>query len=190
MISGDVFQRKSAMACNCNQNMTKSVFCRSVTGEGQCLVVEGRCRFAHTIEELRPRLCRYGERCNRHKDHPRTCKFVHPDEDIYDYAKTHGFKKQPMLTSKLDTTSPSISFEFSEEEFPQLSSPLTEGLGSFETFDCDRTMSPLSLGDLQEDIDMELDSFIEQETRKVTFDEVVRWNAPDSHGIAILSGGV
>ena len=74
-----------------NQNMTKSVFCRSVTGEGECLAVGGRCRFAHTIEELRPRLCKYRDRCNKHKDHPKTCKFVHPDEDIYDYAITHGF---------------------------------------------------------------------------------------------------
>jgi hypothetical protein len=170
--------------------MTKSVFCRSVTGEGQCLAVGGKCRFAHTIEELRPRLCRYGDRCNRHKDHPKTCKFVHPEETIYDYAITHGFQKWPSPPSKLDASNRSISFDFNKEEFPQLSSPLLEGLGSFETVDLDHTMSPLSLRDLEEDMDMEFDSFIQQETRKVTFDKVVRWNAPDSNGIAILSGGV
>lgn len=70
-----------------NQNIVKSVFCRSVIGEGQCLAASGeKCRFAHTIKELRPRLCKYRNRCNRHKDHPRTCKYVHPDETIFDYA--------------------------------------------------------------------------------------------------------
>ncbi len=124
MILGGVLERKSAMACMCNQNMTKTVFCRSVTGEGECLAVGGKCKFAHTIEELRPRLCRYGDKCNRHKDHPRTCKFVHPDEDIYDYAMTHGFTQNVTVTrgvAKPAIERTTVDFSFTDSDFPDLS---------------------------------------------------------------------
>ena len=138
------------MACNCNQNMTKSVFCRSVTGEGQCLAVEGRCRFAHTIEELRPRLCRYGERCNRHKDHPRTCKFVHPDQDIQDYAKTHGFTGN--VTDFRGAAKPSlkrvtVDFSFNEDDFPDIEI----GMSKRQKFEKDEKSMEMSDGYDSED---------------------------------------
>ena len=122
------------MTTMCNQNMGKTVFCRSVTGEGGCLAVRGKCRFAHTIEEIRPKLCRYGDRCNRHKDHPRTCKFVHPDEDIYDYAMTHGFTQNVTVTrgvAKPTLQRTTVDFTFTDSDFPDLSDgnfPRTEAL--------------------------------------------------------------
>lgn len=85
------------MATNTIKNIRKTILCRSVVeGGGKC---NGKgCRFAHTVDELYPRLCRYGDKCNRHKDHPRTCIFVHPDEDIFDYVTTHGFIGQPCVS--------------------------------------------------------------------------------------------
>jgi hypothetical protein len=65
----------------------------------------GKCIHAHNISELRPRLCKYRNKCNRHKDHPKTCLFVHPDEDIFDYATTHGFISQHGNTSSPDLVS-------------------------------------------------------------------------------------
>ena len=99
------------------QNMTKTMLCRSVTGEGKCTAFNGNCKFAHTIDELRPRLCRYGDKCNKHKDHPRTCKFVHPDEDIYNYACTHGFV---LSAHKPDLVKRNEGFRFSNDDFPDL----------------------------------------------------------------------
>ena len=98
----------------------------------------GGCRFAHTIEELYPVLCKYRDKCNRHKDHPKTCLFVHPDEDIFDYATTHGFISQPgprpppiargpkigMFKNHVQDTDPvrrQIDFSFSTEDWPDLS---------------------------------------------------------------------
>ena len=187
MIFGDVLEKKSAMANVTNQNMTKSVFCRSVIGEGGCLAVGGKCRFAHTIEELRPKLCRYGERCNRHKDHPRTCKFVHPDESIYDYAKTHGFEKPQSSPCDLNTA---VSISFTEG-FPQLSNyPSLDGIESFDTIE----LSPLSVSDLECSSPLsvsDLDSHHDRSYgRTVRFDEVVRWRDTESSGVAILSNGV
>jgi hypothetical protein len=115
------YRQKMDMTSVTNQNMIKSVFCRSVTGEGGCLAVGGRCRFAHTINELRPRLCKYRDRCNKHKDHPKTCKFVHPDEDIYDYAITHGFYGN-ITNQRGNTTVFNNSDEFNHiiDDFPRL----------------------------------------------------------------------
>jgi len=84
------------MASSTVTNMSKTILCRSVTeGGGRCTGGRGGCRYAHTIEELYPRLCKYGSKCNRHVDHPTTCLFVHPDENIFDYATTHGFVSRP-----------------------------------------------------------------------------------------------
>jgi hypothetical protein len=72
-------------------NQNKHVLCNSVIGGEPCSAPAGMCRYAHTLEELRPRLCRYGHNCDRHLDNPRSCRFVHPDQNIFDYAMTHGF---------------------------------------------------------------------------------------------------
>jgi hypothetical protein len=114
------YRQKMDMTSVTNQNMIKSVFCRSVTGEGGCLAVGGRCRFAHTINELRPRLCKYRDRCNKHKDHPKTCKFVHPDEDIYDYSRTHGFLADNIDKPDAVRRNIAVDFSYSEDDWPDL----------------------------------------------------------------------
>jgi len=64
-------------------NVRKFTFCRSVIEGGtECSVGGGACRFAHTIEDIYPRLCRFAGECKRKY----TCGFVHPDEDIYQYS--------------------------------------------------------------------------------------------------------
>jgi len=180
------------------KSFEKTVFCRSVTGEGGCLAVGGKCRFAHTIDEIRPALCRYGDRCNRHKDHPRTCKFVHPDESIYDYAMTHGFYRNvttDRAVTKLFLTRSESDFSFQNDDFPDLNQGFTHSELARRvefSFDLDNTMSPLSVTDLEacmkDDLDDEFRDRV-QEHKNVTFDEVVRWKTPGSSGVAILSGG-
>jgi hypothetical protein len=125
------------------KSFEKTVFCRSVTGEGGCLAVGGKCRFAHTIEEIRPRLCRYGDRCNRHKDHPKNCNFVHPDESIYDYAKTHGFSGNVTVTRvvvKPTMKQVTVDFSFKDDDFPDLTNGFSKKrkLDDEET-SCDRS---------------------------------------------------
>lgn len=61
----------------------KIFLCKSVTGEGVCVLPEGKCRYAHTVKELRPRLCHQGDNCRKKHN---VCKFVHADENIKDYV--------------------------------------------------------------------------------------------------------
>ena len=154
------------MAVNTNTNMSKAILCRSVVeGGGKCNAIRGRCRFAHNLEEFYPRLCKYGDKCNRHKDHPRTCLFVHPDEDIHDYASTHGFVGQAGPRSSPITRETKIGkfenhvkdtdtvrkrddidFSFSTEDWPDLSS-ITPVYSPCE-FD-NAPGSPLEMSDLE-----------------------------------------
>ena len=99
-----------------NKNMTKSVFCRSVTGQGECKAFNGNCRFAHTIEELYPKLCKYGDKCNRFAVDPSSCKFVHPSQDIHEYAVSQGFIG---CTKKRCKRARQEEFVFENDEFPQ-----------------------------------------------------------------------
>ena len=94
----------------------KNMFCRSVTGKGACTARGGVCRYAHTLDELFPVLCRYGDKCARHKDYPRSCKFVHPDQDIFEYATTHGFSVSFTTPPVLKRT----AYTFDMNQFPDL----------------------------------------------------------------------
>ena len=93
----------------------KNMFCRSVTGKGACTARGGVCRFAHTIDEIFPVLCKYGDKCNRHKNSPQSCMFVHPDQNINDYANARGFIGNVTVRVK---KVPSVEFKFSKDDFP------------------------------------------------------------------------
>ena len=101
---------------NNNKNMPKNLFCRSVTGQGGCRAFNGKCRFAHTIEELYPTLCKYGDRCNRFTTDPFSCKFVHPSQDINDYAQSQGFMG---CSKKGCKRSRKEEFVFEDDGFPR-----------------------------------------------------------------------
>ena len=150
------------MASNTVTNMRKTILCRSVT-EGGGRGMGGGCRYAHTIEELYPKLCKYGSKCNRHKDHPVTCLFVHPDEDIFDYATTHGFVSQPgsrpppivrvdkigRFENRVQHTDPvrkQIDFSLSTDDWPDLSCIAPPS--SPHEFD-NEIGSPLAMSDLE-----------------------------------------
>ena len=80
------------MSSNSNStNMDKIFLCNSVIHEGMKCGARGRrCKYAHTVEELRPRLCNRGDKCNKYRTGTggdTECKFVHPDEDIEDYVE-------------------------------------------------------------------------------------------------------
>ena len=154
------------MASNTVTNMSKTILCRSVTeGGGKCM--GGGCRYAHTIEELYPKLCKYRNKCNRHKDHPATCLFVHPDEDIFEYATTHGFVSQPgvrppplargdkigMFKNPVQSSDPIRKqlvneFSLSNENFPSLD----DGSNTPPSSPCDFDLeigSPLMMSDIE-----------------------------------------
>lgn len=177
------------MASNTVTNMSKTILCRSVTGGGgRCM--GGFCRYAHNIEELYPRLCKYGSKCNRHKDRPATCLFVHPDEDIFDYATTHGFISQPgprpppvargvktgRFENRVQHTDPARKqlvdeFNLSNENFPSLDvDPITPP-SSLCDFDLEigspLTMSDLEMGNLSE-LDNSLHEYKETSQRAVS----------------------
>lgn len=155
------------MASNTVTNMSKTILCRSVTeGGGRCMGERGGCRYAHTIEELYPRLCKYGSKCNRHKDHPATCLFVHPDEDIVDYAITHGFVSRPgprppplvrgskigRFENRIHHTDPvrkqlTNEFSLSNENFPSLDVGPISPPSSPHDFDIE-IGSPLMMSDI------------------------------------------
>ena len=141
---------------NTIKNMSKTILCRSVTeGGGRC-IGRGKCRHAHTIMELYPRMCKYGNRCNRHKDHPETCMFVHPDEDIFSYATTHKFISQPEpvpgpirrnsykfgIPPHSDSRGVDMDFSYTTDDFPELISDIALS-SSPDIFD-------LEIGDLGE----------------------------------------
>jgi len=71
------------------KNIRKSVLCRSVCGGNTCR--GDTCTFAHNIDELYPRLCKFRDNCGWHRRQPGSCKFVHPDEDIHNYAYSRGY---------------------------------------------------------------------------------------------------
>ena len=178
------------MAVNTITNMSKTILCRSVTKEGGRCIGIGRCMFAHTIEELYPRLCKYGSKCNRHKDCPTTCMFVHPDEDIFDYATTHGFVSQPgkrpppitrgvkirKFQNHVKDTDPvrkklDIDFSFSTEDFPSLNDDPITPPSSPCNFD-NEIGSPLKISDLEtgdiSDLDSSLHGYKETSQRGVS----------------------
>lgn len=146
--------------------------------------------YAHNIEELYPRLCKYGSKCNRHKDHPTTCLFVHPDEDIFDYATTHGFVSQPgsrpppltrgdkigMFKNPVQSSDPirkqlANEFSLSNENFPSLDAGSNTPPSSPCDFDLEigspLMMSDIEMGNLDE-LDDSLHGYKETSQRRVS----------------------
>ena len=86
----------------------KSIFCRSVVGNGVCGARHGEaCAFAHTVKEINPIQCRFGRTCKFYQTGKRgtTCAFVHPGESFDSYVSRQGF---PIENRKRTSSSDSI----------------------------------------------------------------------------------
>lgn len=73
---------------------TKTIFCRSVVGKGECGAFHGNpCIFAHSIAEIKPNACRFGRTCKFYNggDQGKTCAFIHPGETFDNYVSRQGF---------------------------------------------------------------------------------------------------
>ena len=84
----------------------KTKVCKSVINKTACWYKE-KCRFAHSLSELNPRECRYGEECrhyfirNRRYSHrpeyyvaKGKCQFLHFSEDVGQYCQRLGIEFQ------------------------------------------------------------------------------------------------
>ena len=64
----------------------KSRMCRSVAKCEQCAHGE-HCRFAHTMDELTPKVCEFGEGCKFFHSKDKPCSYIHSFETKMEYCK-------------------------------------------------------------------------------------------------------
>ena len=89
---------------NTKEGQLNSRMCNSV-GSGEPCRHGERCRFAHSIEQLSPTKCFFGNECKFLDCTHRTCNFIHPCEDKLAYCKRTGIntvlpKSSPKITEK------------------------------------------------------------------------------------------
>ena len=80
-------------------DMCKTQFCKSLTTEGYKCVYNDKCNYAHSIDELRIRMCNYPDTCYKvyvnDKGYFRNCdkqkcRFLHSEETKKNYVKRLG----------------------------------------------------------------------------------------------------
>ena len=89
--SGKASNRTEAMRKleHAKEGSTKSRLCNSVTSGEPCRH-GNRCRFAHSVDELVPSSCFFGNECKFLGCRDRQCTFIHPCEDKFAYCQRIG----------------------------------------------------------------------------------------------------
>lgn len=70
------------------KKLVKSKFCRNILEHGKCY--RKVCTFAHSLEELSPAKCAFGDVCKFQKSKTKTCGFIHPCETKDGFCKRTG----------------------------------------------------------------------------------------------------
>ena len=95
--------RTEAMAklATTKEGNTKSRMCTSVASGVPCKH-GSRCRFAHSVDELSPAPCFFGNECKFIGCSHRNCFFIHPCEDKLAYCKRIGVKVEKKVEKKVE----------------------------------------------------------------------------------------
>lgn len=65
----------------------KTRLCNSVTKGYKCLHGE-KCRFAHSLDEMKPSTCLFGEQCKYFRDNQqKTCPYLHKGETMREFQQ-------------------------------------------------------------------------------------------------------
>ena len=87
--------------------------CRSVLTGKKCY--HKSCRFAHTIEQLELRQCKFGQECRfvvrdegvyKNKNNNRPCAFLHPEESKEQLEVRLGIKRKKPIVNRIEVVKP------------------------------------------------------------------------------------
>jgi len=85
------FEALERLKCAKDKITTKSQMCSSFGSKKSCKH-GSKCRFAHTVEELTPSVCFFGEQCQFIHSLDKKCMHIHDCEDKNEYCKRVGIK--------------------------------------------------------------------------------------------------
>ncbi len=74
-----------------SKSLEKTKMCRNIARYGNC--TRDVCTYAHSLEELRPKKCIFGDECKYIDSKTRSCRYIHPFEDLSQYAERTGYKE-------------------------------------------------------------------------------------------------
>ena len=78
--------------------LVKSNMCRLVLETGKC--TRSECNFAHTIAELNPYQCEFGNKCKFFTEESKKCNHFHPSETKESYCARRGIKEFVAIVEK------------------------------------------------------------------------------------------
>ena len=119
--------RTEAMAklATTKEGNTKSRMCTSVASGVPCKH-GSRCRFAHSVDELSPAPCFFGNECKFIGCSHRNCSFIHPCEDKLAYCKRIGVKVEKKVEKKVEVEQPKVEEKKVEEKKVEVAQPKVE----------------------------------------------------------------
>lgn len=74
-----------------SKSLEKTKICRNIARYGKC--TRDVCTYAHSLDELRPKKCIFGDECKYIESKTRSCRYIHPCEDLAKYAERTGYKE-------------------------------------------------------------------------------------------------
>ena len=74
-----------------SKSLEKTKICRNIARYGKC--TRDVCTYAHSLDELRPKKCIFGDECKYIESKTRSCRYIHPSEDLAKYAERTGYKE-------------------------------------------------------------------------------------------------